>query len=71
VTRASGITACLEMLLAIYLDLGLRCVRLGAAVRSLRAAINTVATGLDTHSTRIREPGGGLFANFHIVEEAQ
>lgn len=70
VSPASGTTACLGMLFAMYLDLGFRRVRLGALARPLVAAINTVAMGIDTHSARLREPGpGGLFANFHIVGE--
>jgi SAM-dependent methyltransferase len=71
VTPASGTTACLGMLFAMYLDLGFRRVGLGFAARPLVAAINTVATSIDGHSARLREPGpGGLFANFHIVAEA-
>ena len=69
-TPASGTTACLGMLFAMYLDLGFRRVRLGALARPLVAAINSAAMGIDTHSTRLREPGpGGLLANFHIVGE--
>ena len=70
VTPASGTTACLGMLFAMYLDLGFRRVRLGAVARPLVAAINTVAMGIDRRSARLREPGHGeLFANFHIVAE--
>jgi SAM-dependent methyltransferase len=70
VTPASGTTACLGMLFAMYLDLGFRRVGLGFAAKPLVAAINTVATGIDGRSARLREPGpGGLFANFHIVAE--
>jgi len=71
VTAASGTTACLGMLFAMYLDLGFRRVKLSALARPLVAAINTVAMGVDSRSARLREPGpGGLFANFHIVGEA-
>lgn len=71
VTPASGTTACLGMLFAMYLDLGFRRVGLGAVARPIVAVINTVAMGIDSRSTRLREPGpGGLFANFHIVGEA-
>ena len=70
VTPASGTTACLGMLFAMYLDLGFRRVGLGAVARPLVAVINTVATGIDGRSARLREPGpGGLFANFHVVAE--
>jgi ubiquinone/menaquinone biosynthesis C-methylase UbiE len=70
VTPASGTTACLGMLVAMYLDLGFRRVGLGALAKPLIAVINTVATGIDGRSARLREPGpGGLFANFHVVAE--
>jgi hypothetical protein len=70
VTPASGTTACLGMLFAMYLDLGFRRVGLGFTARPLVAAINTVATGIDDRSALLREPGpGGLFANFHVVAE--
>jgi SAM-dependent methyltransferase len=70
VTPASGTTACLGMLIAMYLDLGFRRVGLGVAARPLVASINTIATGIDSRSARLREPGpGGLFANFHVVAE--
>jgi SAM-dependent methyltransferase len=70
VTPASGTTACLGMLVSMYLDLGFRRVGLGFVAKPLVAAINTVAMGIDGRSSRLREPGpGGLFANFHIVGE--
>ncbi len=70
VTPASGTTACLGMLFAMYLDLGFRRIGLRGVVRPLIAVINTVATAIDGRSARLREPGpGGLFANFHVVAE--
>jgi SAM-dependent methyltransferase len=70
VTPASGTTACLGMLLSMYLDLMFRRVGLGVAARPLVAAINTVAGAIDGRSARLREPGPGtLFANFHVVAE--
>ena len=70
VTPASGTTACLGMLLSMYIDLMFRHARLGFAARPLVAAINTVAGGIDRRSARLREPGPGtLFANFHVVAE--
>ena len=72
VKPASGTTACLGMLLSMYLDLTFRRVGLGIAVRPLVAAINTVAGGVDGRSARLREPGPGtLFANFHVVAEVE
>ncbi len=70
VTPASGTTACLGMLLSMYLDLMFRRVGLGFAARPLVAAINTAAGAIDGRSARLREPGPGtLFANFHVVAE--
>jgi SAM-dependent methyltransferase len=72
VTPASGTTACLGMIAAIYLDLAFRRVRIGALSRPLIAGINTVAGAIDRHSPSLREPGPGtLFANFHVVAEAR
>jgi SAM-dependent methyltransferase len=71
VTPASGTTACLGMLVAMYLDIGFRRVGLGFAAKPLIATINTVAMAVDARSSRLREPApGGLFANFHVVAEA-
>jgi SAM-dependent methyltransferase len=71
VTPASGTTACLGMIVSIYLDLAFRRLRLGAVARPLVAVINTVAGAVDRHSPYLREPGPGtLFANFHVVAEA-
>lgn len=70
VTPASGTTACLGMLLSMYLDLALRRLRLGVVARPLVAGINTVASGIDRRSRLLTEPGpGALFANFHVVAE--
>ena len=70
VTAAPGTAACLGMLFAMYLDLGFRRIGLSGVVRPLIAVINTVATGIDGGSARLREPGpGGLYANFHVVAE--
>jgi SAM-dependent methyltransferase len=70
VTPSSGTTACLGMLLSIYLDLSFRRVGLGLAARPVVAAINTVAMGIDRRSTYLSEPGhSSLFANFHVVAE--
>ena len=71
VTPSSGTTACLGMLISIYLDLALRRIRLGVAAKPIVAAITTVAMGIDGHSASLREPGPSwLFANFHVVAEA-
>jgi SAM-dependent methyltransferase len=70
VTPSSGTTACLGMLISIYLDLSFRRVGLGLAARPVVAAINTVAMGIDRRSTYLSEPGhSSLFANFHVTAE--
>lgn len=70
VTPASGTTACLGMLLAMYLDLAFRRMRLGLFAKPLVVAINVGAGAVDGLSSRLREPGAGvLFANYHVVAE--
>lgn len=70
VTPASGTTACLGMLLAMYLDLAFRRARLGPLAKPLVVAINAGAGAVDRRSARLREPGpGSLFANYHVVAE--
>jgi SAM-dependent methyltransferase len=71
VTPSSGTTACLGMLLAMYLDLALRRAHAGAVAKPIVAGINTVAGAVDSRSSRLSEPGAGaLFANYHVVAEA-
>ena len=71
VTPASGTTACLGMIVAMYLDLGFRRCRPRLVARPLVAAINTVASA----HRRPLEPSARararvtLFANFHVVAE--
>ena len=70
VIPASGTTACPGMLLAMYLDLAFRRVRLGPLGRLIVTAINVIAGAVDGLSSRLREPGSGmLFANYHVVAE--
>jgi hypothetical protein len=67
VSPASGTTACLGMLSAMYLDLRFR--RAGLAIaRPLGAGVNAVAMAVTRRSARLHAPGrGGLFADFHVV----
>lgn len=68
VTPGSGTTACLGMLISMYLDLGLRRIHLGAIARPLVAALNTAAMAVDRHTPMLRDPvPGALFANLHVV----
>ncbi len=70
VSAASGTTACVAMLLNMYIDLAARRVHLGALAKPLVAGFNTLAEAIDARSSRLRDPGPGtLHANFHVVAE--
>jgi SAM-dependent methyltransferase len=70
VTPASGTTACLGMLVSLYIDLGARRAHLGPIARPLVSAVNTLAEAIDRRSGTLREPGPGtLFANYHVLAE--
>jgi len=70
VTPASGTTACLGMLVAIYIKLLAKRVRADALTAPLIASINAAAAAVDRAVPRLREPGPGtLFANYHVVAE--
>ena len=70
VAPASGTTACLGMIAALYLSLALRRTHLGALSRPVIAGINTAAEATDGRFAKLREPGPGtLFANYHVVAE--
>jgi SAM-dependent methyltransferase len=72
VRPSSGTTACVGMVLAIYVDLLMRKrLHAGWASSALVAAINRIAGALDRVSPDLREPRpGALFANYHVVAEA-
>lgn len=70
VSPASGTTACIAMLLNVYIDLAARRVHVGALAKPVIAALNTAAELVDRRSATLREPRPGtLFANFHVVAE--
>jgi SAM-dependent methyltransferase len=70
VVPASGTTACIAMLLNVYIDLAARRVHLGVLAGPVVAALNTAADAVDRRSAALREPRPGtLFANFHAVAE--
>jgi len=70
VTPASGTTACIAMLLNIYIDLAARRAHLGALAKPVIAGLNAAAEAIDDRSAALREPRPGtLFANFHVVAE--
>ena len=70
VRPASGTTACVAMIVSLYVDLLARHAHIDALGRGAVALINRVAEGIDRRSARLREPGPGtLFANYHVVAE--
>ena len=71
VTPASGTTACLGMLVSIYVDLLSRRAKVPALGSALVGGINAAAAAIDRRSGDLREPrSGSLIANFHVVAEA-
>jgi SAM-dependent methyltransferase len=71
VLPSSGTTACLGMLVSIYIDLLSRRAHAAPVGRALVSGINRTAAALDGHSTELREiRSGALIANFHVVAEA-
>jgi SAM-dependent methyltransferase len=70
VTPASGTTACLGMLVSIYVDLLSRRAKAPAVGRAVVGGINRAAAAIDRRSDDLREPRtGSLIANFHVVAE--
>jgi SAM-dependent methyltransferase len=70
VVPASGTTACIAMLLNVYIDLAARRAHLGALAKPLVAGLNAAAEAIDRRSAALREPRPGtLFANLHAVAE--
>ena len=70
VTPASGTTACLGMLVSIYVDLLSRRAKVPALGSALVGGINRAAAAIDRRSGDLREPrSGSLIANFHAVAE--
>jgi SAM-dependent methyltransferase len=68
VTPAAGTTATLGMLIAIYVDLVFKNLRVRGAGRPLTSAINRLATAIDARSAKLREIGpGSLIANYHVL----
>jgi hypothetical protein len=70
VTPASGTSACIAMLLNVYIDLAARRARVGGFAKPVIAGLNSIAEAIDDRSAMLREPRPGtLFANFHVVAE--
>jgi SAM-dependent methyltransferase len=68
VVPSSGTTACVGMLVALYVDLLARQARIGAVGRVVVAGLNTTAAAVDRRIRRLREPlPGTIFANYHVI----
>jgi SAM-dependent methyltransferase len=72
VRPGAGTTACVGMVVAIYVDLLVRKrLRAGWASSALISGLNGAAAALDRRSAELREPRpGALFANYHVVADA-
>lgn len=71
VRPAAGTTACVGMILAIYVDALARRLHARPLGRPLIAALNGAARAIDARVPTLREPvPGSLFANYHVVAEA-
>ena len=68
VTPGSGTTACVGMLVSIYVDLLARRTRAAPLGRAVVAAINAAAEAVDRRSRSLRDPRpGAIFANYHVT----
>jgi SAM-dependent methyltransferase len=72
VRPGAGTTACVGMVVSIYVDLLVRKrLHAGHVSSALVAGLNRAAAALDRRAPELREPRpGGLFANYHVVAEA-
>jgi SAM-dependent methyltransferase len=72
VSPGSGTTACVGMMLSIYVDLLVRKrLHAGFVADALISGINRAALGVDRRSAELREVRpGALFANYHVAAEA-
>jgi SAM-dependent methyltransferase len=71
VSPGSGTTACVAMVISIYVDLIAHRAHIAPLGRGLVATLNAGAEAIDRRSRRLREPGPGtLFANFHVTAVA-
>lgn len=71
VTPASGTTACIGMLVGIYINLLAKRVHAPRLAMPLIGAVNASAQAVDRAVPRLRTPGPGtIFANYHVVADA-
>jgi SAM-dependent methyltransferase len=68
VAPSAGTTVSVGMLVALYVDLLARKMRLGPVGRGVVAAVNATAASVDRRSPLLREPRPGtIFANYHVT----
>ena len=71
VTPAAGTAATLGMLLATFVEIGLKRVRVPGLARGPVWALNKGGTGLDRRVATLRDPiPGALIANLHVTADA-
>jgi SAM-dependent methyltransferase len=71
VRPASGTTACLALLLSIYIDLGSRRAHVAPLGRAVIGLLNRAAAAIDRRAAILREPGPGtIHANYHVTAVA-
>ncbi len=71
VTAASGTTACLGMIAALYLDIAAQKARVRGLMKPVVAGLNAASRAVDLRVASLRDPlrPGTLIANFHVVAE--
>jgi SAM-dependent methyltransferase len=68
---ASGTTACIALLLSIYVDLASRRAHVAPLGRAVVRGLNAAAAAVDARARILREPGPGtLHANYHVTAVA-
>ncbi len=71
VTPSSGTTACVGMLISIYVEQAAKRARLQPLGRAVIAGVNRTARAIDTRSELLRSTRPGtIHANYHVVAEA-
>ena len=71
VTPSSGTTACVGMLISIYVEQAAKRARLQPVGRALIAGVNRAARAIDRRSEVLRSTRPGtIHANYHVVAEA-
>jgi SAM-dependent methyltransferase len=71
VTPASGTTACVGMLISVYVDQLAKRARVRPLARPVTASVNAVAAAIDRSSSLLRgTTAGTIHANYHVTADA-